>query len=183
MLIGRERIKVNGKFVSMYEHFKDGLLLCCRCEKYKDESCFGKRSRIIERNCKNYDCKECSSIIKRQQYIETKDIKIKNLTLEGYLKTVLNHAKRRKHEFNLTLEDLINLYDKQKGLCIYTKQKLTYILGKGVVNTNLSLDRIDSNKGYIKDNIQLTSRAVNIMKSNYTEKEFIDLCKLVSTNN
>ena len=105
-------------------------------------------------------------------------------TLDGYIKTVLQHAKcRKKHEFNITFDDILEIYNKQNGLCVYTKETLTYVLGEGNVNTNMSLDRIDSNKGYTKDNIQLTLRIINTMKTNLKETDFLNFCKLVTINN
>ena len=40
-----------------------------------------------------------------------------------------------------------------------------------------SLDRIDSTKGYTKDNIQVISRLANIMKNNATEQELVSFAK------
>ena len=45
---------------------------------------------------------------------------------------------------------------------------------------NISIDRIDSNKGYSRDNIQLVYPKINMMKFTYSQDEFIDLCKRVS---
>lgn len=42
----------------------------------------------------------------------------------------------------------------------------------GRTNTNVSIDRIDSSKGYTKDNIWLICSAVNFMKSNLNLEEF-----------
>lgn len=176
--------KSSSKFVQKYEHIKDGLLFCTRCKEYKDESHFSKRSDLEFRNYKDYDCKECVSLLRQEAYTRMRTNKLKSLnTLEGYLKTVLQHARCRKHEFNITTEDLLEIYHKQKGLCAYTNQEMTYILGKGKINTNISLDRIDSNIGYIKENIQLTIRIINTMKHDSTEEDFINLCKLVAINN
>lgn len=40
-----------------------------------------------------------------------------------------------------------------------------------------SLDRIDSTRGYVKDNIQVISRIANVMKNNATEQELISFAK------
>jgi len=43
----------------------------------------------------------------------------------------------------------------------------------------LSIDRIDSSKGYVEGNIQLVCRAVNYAKHALSQQEFIELCKEV----
>ncbi|MEE0616836.1 MAG: hypothetical protein UCP83_06055 [Intestinibacter bartlettii] len=46
----------------------------------------------------------------------------------------------------------------------------------GRTNTNVSIDRIDSSKGYTKNNIWLICSAVNFMKSNLNLEEFKQYC-------
>ena len=48
---------------------------------------------------------------------------------------------------------------------------------------NISIDRIDSSKGYIKGNIQLVCGIVNVMKSDSSEDEFLQLCKKIVEHN
>ena len=45
-----------------------------------------------------------------------------------------------------------------------------------------SIDRIDSSKGYIKNNIQLVGWIVNQAKSDLSNKEFIEMAHLISKN-
>lgn len=87
---------------------------------------------------------------------------------------------RNKFEVNVSVEDLKSLWHKQEGRCAYTQ--LPLLATANQLNT-VSLDRIDSSKGYIVGNIQLVCSAVNKMKSNMTERQFIDLCLLVAQNN
>lgn len=42
--------------------------------------------------------------------------------------------------------------------------------------TNVSVDRIDSTKGYVRDNVQLTQAVVNIAKSDMPDDLFLALC-------
>jgi len=45
-----------------------------------------------------------------------------------------------------------------------------------------SPDRIDSNKGYTKDNVQLLHKDVNMIKKEYDQIYFLNLCKLITEN-
>ena len=56
---------------------------------------------------------------------------------------------------------------------------MTMELGKGVVPTNCSIDRIDSSFGYEPGNVQLVCRAANVAKSNLSTSDFVNLCRAV----
>jgi hypothetical protein len=83
---------------------------------------------------------------------------------------VLKRAKDRANklgiEFNLTEEDITI-----PMICPYLKTPLKFELGQGYQDTNISLDRIDSTKGYIKGNIEVISTLANRMKSNATQEQ------------
>ena len=59
---------------------------------------------------------------------------------------------------------------------------MTYDLFKGRTPTNVSIDKIDSTKGYTKNNIQLICMECNQMKSDITEDELYDFCKSILEN-
>lgn len=46
-----------------------------------------------------------------------------------------------------------------------------------------SLDRIDSDKGYIEGNVQWLHKWVNLMKSDFTQDEFLNYCRLIIEHN
>lgn len=46
-------------------------------------------------------------------------------------------------------------------------------------NYNISVDRIDSSKGYTKDNVQLVCDIVNRMKLDLNMSKFVELCKII----
>ena len=56
--------------------------------------------------------------------------------------------------------------------------QMTYIAGKNRVKTNISIDRIDSKKGYEKGNVQFVSNIYNNMKQHYTDEEVDKICLL-----
>ena len=86
----------------------------------------------------------------------------------------MRRIKRRFKDYNVTKEDLKELWDKQNGICPYSGLKMT--LKHGHMNS-ASLDRIDSTKGYIKGNVQVISMKANTMKSNASIEELVTFAK------
>ena len=48
------------------------------------------------------------------------------------------------------------------------------------IRKTASLDRIDSNKGYTKDNVQFVHKDINWMKQDFEQNKFIEYCKKVA---
>ncbi len=97
----------------------------------------------------------------------------------------LRNISKRKHEVTVTLDDLKDQWDKQSGVCPYTGIKLnisTYTKIKKDPIRSASLDRIESNKGYIKGNIRWVSRSVNWMKNEMTDDMVDELINLLIEN-
>lgn len=79
--------------------------------------------------------------------------------------------------FTISISDIQNQWLIQKGLCFYTGIVLAYQFN--LPNT-FSIDRLDSTKGYDKDNIVLCIFDVNRMKSNHSLDKFLRLCNQIS---
>jgi len=93
----------------------------------------------------------------------------------------LRKAKQRFKECNLDLQYIKDLFEKQKGICVYSKVILehpSYRESNNHINT-ASLDRIESSKGYVKGNVQFISIAMNHMKSNMTHKKTLELIDII----
>jgi hypothetical protein len=82
-------------------------------------------------------------------------------------------AKERNLKFNINIKYIWKLYVKQNKQCALSG--IDIILGK-----NASLDRIDSAKGYVKQNVQWLDKDVNRIKSNLDEKYFIEICNKIT---
>ena len=97
----------------------------------------------------------------------------------------LRRIKYRSKEVDLSLEDMLEIWNKQSGICIYSKVKLEKCNNRNVNNPiySMSLDRIDSSKGYIKDNIQFISIAMNHMKNSMTHEQTLELIEILKNNN
>jgi hypothetical protein len=104
-----------------------------------------------------------------------------NSTIEGrakiFLRNAKNSAKKRSQEFSLSVQDVIDFWNKQQGVCAYSGRDMTLLSSQ--LNT-VSIERIDSSIGYTKENTILVCQAINRMKSDFGFEDFYDLCSDVS---
>ena len=92
-----------------------------------------------------------------------------------------NSAFQRKIPFKVTEEDVWDLYERQDRKCALTDLPITFCAdGNRPEKQTASLDRIDSYKGYSKDNIQIVHKTINIVKGWLDEEDFFALCNLVA---
>lgn len=159
----------------------DGKMQCRTCgawkpleELEKNKACrYGRTSR----------CKACG--IKKTQEWASRSI-------ENYLKNLACHHKqnlkfRTKHRSRahlwqdtcVTYEFLLDLWKKQDGRCAVTGVEMTYVLGEGGTQCNLSIDRIDSSLGYIPENVQLVCKQVNLMKHTMDHEDLMFWCRAI----
>jgi hypothetical protein len=91
-----------------------------------------------------------------------------------------NHVRKPK-ELTITIDYVWDLFISQGRKCALSGLELTFPkIGKDK-NWTASLDRIDSSKGYVKENVQWVHKDVNIMKNKFDVKYFKNMCKLISS--
>lgn len=144
----------------------DSIHKCGKCGKDKEAIEFASSGST--KNGLQSKCKTCSA----KTQAEYKD------TLDGYITKMYNDCKnnadRSKEtvkEFKITKDDLIKMYKKQEGKCILTGMDMK--TDKGY---DISIDRIDPKKGYVKSNVQLVIGMVNVGKAGMTNDQFIRQC-------
>jgi len=87
---------------------------------------------------------------------------------------------KRNQNIDFDVDYLMELLEKQNYRCALSGIKLTCKMIRNVHTfTNVSIDRIDNNKNYTKDNIQIVAFIVNLMKWKQTEEDFIEMCRTV----
>ena len=90
--------------------------------------------------------------------------------------------KRGRRPCTMETEEFMNEWQKQfetTGLyCPKLGILMTYKGGENKVKTNISIDRINSEKDYEKNNVQFVSHVYNIMKQHYTDEEVDEICLL-----
>lgn len=98
-------------------------------------------------------------------------------TISNKLQMCKKTAKAKGLDYDLTNAFLTALWDKQEGRCALSGVELGYI-GSGW--SSASVDRIDSTKGYVEDNVQWTCWRVNEAKSNMANEDFIAMCHAIA---
>ncbi len=145
--------------------------LCTDCNIEKDSCDFSKNKTGYKNKCK-----KCYNIYQKDYYNRTK-INANN-KLMTYLSYKLKNLKKQDlQRFNITndliLDDLIEVYNRQKGICIYSKSKLRP--GSDVsIYKKISFDRIDNEFPHNKDNIVMCSLFMNKLRSNMEYNKFIE---------
>lgn len=136
-----------------------------------------------------------AAALKQFKNIEQRTLR-KNKAWKGYKdisgdfwRTIKEAGIKKGLGFNLTIEYIWKLYEKQNGQCALSGLPLVLDVSLGSLNKNgyqkrtASLDRIDSGKGYLKGNVQWVHKDINQMKSNRTDQTFIQLCTAVALHN
>lgn len=126
-------------------------------------------------------CKPCLKKIRADRAkLQKTDIKLYCAKLLVQLK---HRAKAGDLPFNLIKDDLIDAWNKQNNKCYYTDTILDLTkVTVDKISPHLdfpSIDRKNPSAGYTKGNIVWCLWAVNRMKNNLTEQQFLDFCKIV----
>ena len=118
---------------------------------------------------------------KKQRYYEKLSLDL-NRSLRYYYSAARKGAVKRKIDFFITEQTIIDLWKKQKGKCALSGVKLTLTHGTAAnANpTKISVDRIDNHLGYYPENVQLITWQANAAKSVWSNQHLIDMCKAVA---
>lgn len=151
---------------------------CSICLQEKPLDMFYPKRKGYSSRCK--PCHQGSGPdSKFNSYWYTERFTAEELELFSVLKNLCTKAKLRNQEFdsNVDWKYLFDVWSEQNGLCRYSGVPLH-------VETNhpdkVSLDRIDSTKGYVMGNLQLVSATVNRMKQEFSEDNFLDMCRKIT---
>lgn len=125
---------------------------------------------LYDQKNRNIRCRPCTN---EKNKLFQSDPKRK---LARLLYDAKKHSKKFGRICSITLQDLSELRLKQKNRCA--------ISGIEFIDKdkffNISLDRIDSSKDYVKENIQFLCIIINRMKTDLPQEVFINLCLKIS---
>lgn len=153
----------------------NGLKHCVGCKDRLPLSDFGPNKSTfdgLQRKCR-ICTKKYEKLNKKHLY----SLKLVNrekslqLYLSARMASSKNRAKNKNMAFDLDLDYLMKLFEKQQGNCYYTGIPLV-LKNKGCKSNSFTIDRLDPIKGYIKGNIVFCTHCINSMKSTMNEGEF-----------
>lgn len=164
---------------------------CKHCSTHKNENEFPDRKYKNGKIAKEHNCYDCKRKINRERLrkkrasqenrlIERqKDLKrrLANPEKEMWIRAK-KRAKQKGILFDLKIEDI-----QMNNYCPILNIPIKVQIG-GATDNSPSLDRINSSKGYTKENVCVISRLANIMKAHATEEQltmFADNIKLYIT--
>jgi len=147
----------------------------CDCGNEKDADASSLKAKRTGK------CGNCIKKTYKKRYKKITGKKNKNFTgyeeIRGRFWTQLKaKTKKRKIVFNLDIKDVWELYLKQDRKCALSDVIIKFGRTDHRTETTASLDRIDSNIGYVEGNVQWVHKSLNIMKNDLPNNIFIGLC-------
>jgi hypothetical protein len=126
--------------------------------------------------------KSCGCKRKEYQSINLR----KTLNKGGYKEIFATHwngirknALSRDLKFDINVKYAWKLFLKQNRKCKLTGVPIQFSTKCWSKDATASLDRINSTKGYTKDNVQWVHKEINMMKQQYKTEKFFDWCKKI----
>jgi hypothetical protein len=106
-------------------------------------------------------------------------------SIRGRLLDLLTSARKRSKKHNLSydlnIDWLLDLFEKQSGKCLLTNIELDFVTrptkGNRYYPLSPSLDRINPSLGYTKDNVRLVCTAINLALNSFGEDFFEKIAK------
>lgn len=150
------RTKCDIKIIDSIEYKK-----CCKCETYKNKTFFMRKENL---------CKECE----KKRSINYRNTPRGNLI--QLLGCMTSSSKQRGHNLpEFTFDDLVELFNKQNGLCFYSGIQMVFGSYKKISWT-ISAERLNNSIGYTKENVVLVCWEFNVPHTQWS-KEKVQLIK------
>lgn len=146
-------------------------LNCARCgDKFQQK--VKRYNYKIKLGQTNFFCHpKCSKLNRTDEFTPFKEI----------FRQAKKSIKSRGREFDLSLQYLKTLWNKQMGVCSYTNIPMELSSYKKHKLNSASLDRIDSSKGYIEGNVEFVCLFINLGKNGFEKTEVQEFLKRIVT--
>ena len=155
-----------------YKKYQGGLRFCSREHYYLHKRENTKMVSLDEQRAKWVEYNRLSRINNKQRHKDNAIAWLEKNWNRKLFWDARGRAKKHNKVFDITLEDIII-----PEFCPILNIPLVIECGRGKQGDVPSLDRVDSTKGYIKDNVQVTSWRANNIKTDATLDELVMLGK------
>ena len=174
--------KLKKQFVSKYEKtlkYRDDFrpenynqsLTCWDCGLTKNRRNFPYRKQYALNKEKR--CKLCNQKNKTKRRNNHTQEQFTHAMVESCKKCAEKRCNRGRidcGDFDIDTQFIIDLGEKQNNMCVYSGRVLDW---KNNSTNKASIDRINSDKGYTKDNVQIVCQLVNQAKNDMTHDDFL----------
>lgn len=92
-------------------------------------------------------------------------------------------ALKKGKAFTLDAAWISEVFDKQRGRCALSGMRMAFGEAEGKSPLAPSIDRIDVSEGYTRDNCRLVCVIVNLARLDWSDEDFIKMCKAVAEAN
>jgi hypothetical protein len=99
---------------------------------------------------------------------------------DEYIGLAHRGAVKRRLAFEINADFIEKLFDSQQGRCRLSG--LPIFADRRIIGPTASLDRIESDRGYVKGNVQWIHKVVNTMKLDYDQDYFVAMCAQVAAH-
>ena len=125
------------------------------------------------------DFKNILQIIKytnneNQEFIDIYNMYNTNKIFKKKIHNMFNKIKSRKYKVSININDILNKLQKCNMICNLSGVKMTYVKNNWNI---ISIDRIDSNKDYSIDNIQIICWVLNCAKNEFNNDNIKQIIK------
>ena len=164
---------------------------CPKCAQTKPGSHFGADRRTPDgqkcwcRRCRRLSAHARYRLVKASPEFREKTseaaIASRGRSSRNYLRYLLGQTGSRgshRHD-GLPLEHVLDLFEKQAGRCFYSGLPMTWTMGQGRVDTNMSLERLDPSRGYEPGNVVLCCYFINVSKRSKSIEEWLHWAEAV----
>lgn len=128
---------------------------CIKCNTIKDNNEFGRRQRT---------CRYFLNLSRR--------VKRREQDWFSYIYDLARHRSKRKGLlFEISIDDIRDVWEKQDGRCAVTGEKMQKIVDRDNLQTG-SIDQISPGCGYTKYNIQMVTMWANRAKTSLSQEDF-----------
>lgn len=120
----------------------------------------------------------------RAKYTETRRKRARSSPRKAFYQMLYAAAKRRPTKDIATVDDLMEMFNLQEGRCAVSGMEMDWASNRGgkKLPTSMSLDRIDGNRGYEKNNLRLVCWQVNLFKNCWNDDQMLAMALAIVAN-